>query len=1482
MSLIADIQKDMEKGAVRLITEYRSRLLSDARRLCENPADAEDLVSRTFAKVINKIETHNEDCDFYAWMKTIMVNLHRDDLDHPVARGTEAVDDETLEQCAGADWSTDEQILKNSDSEAIRKAIAELDPKYKQAMLMRYYDEFTLKEIANCLTLPMGTVSRRVQIAHRLLAGKLRAEFGKAKKPLAVLLAALLGVGALFGAWQTSLLAPLLSQSGEAERGEAESFPLQEEAVSTQVQPREKPTTTPVQAKEAPKVTIIRKTASILATAATSLALGAANAEPEVAGAGAEVPVYHLTPLGGGRQDGSDWGNAFSAEQFQEALNTLPKPSVLRVLVGDYPLSAELVVGAGSSISIVGGFIGSGETRGEGQTVIYRDAAAGDLRLVKVESATASFGNIVFSNGCIKASAQHGQAVMATSSAISFADCVFAKNGCEVTSGGSNYGGAIYASGGSLNVTRCAFNSNQLFRRADGSNTYGGAIYTTGTAVILRDSTFTDNAVYSTYQGHNGGALSLNGAGDVLVANCVFTANNTQANDYNIFKNNMGLGGSVYFNPGTSTRRLRIVDCVFDGSYTRANGGNGGVLYATGANQSTSLERVVVRNSGVPGTIKPTGSHGDIYLNAGTLALTNVLLAANSGSNSVIVADGTLDMLNCTVVGTKNGCGIQVKGGSAKVANTILWDNANGGAFAKDGTLSFAYCDSQDGADLPGDGNIGDDPLFGDAVWFHPQSKAGRYTGGWFSGGAWTVDEADSPSIDAGDPSASVGGEPQPNRHRANIGYDAGTAVASKSNLGEPAVPVALAAYLYPLTDAASDAVTVSGEFGLADGGSAALTLYGGDTDGGTDAAAWGGSEGLGTVADWTLVSCRLSGLAGKTYVRLKADDGKSVAWSAAGVFTPALPPTVGDVGISHVTRNTFCVTGRLTSDGGSAASVRVRYWTTDESAATTVDYNLGEPVAPGAVVEMKIAGLEAGADYHCVLEAVNITGVSGGEPLEVRTMTTDPIVVYVTPEGAGIRDGSSWANAFAKIQEAIDVCCCAGDVIRLKAGTYADFGYEGGEDRSQCRVSGAPGLTIRGGYSGEGDAVTGVSTLARDLDADQPEKRLVNVEDSTVSFENLVFTNGCCTVSGQHGLGVRATSSAVSFTDCVFAKNGMEATVSGVNYGGAIYASGGSLSVARCVFNANRVFRRADGSNAYGGAIYATGAAVDVRDSTFTDNAVYSTYEAHNGGALSLNGAGDALVSNCVFTANNTQANDYNIFKNNMGLGGSVYFNPGTSTRRLRIVDCVFDGSYTRANGGNGGVLYATGANQSTSLERVVVRNSGVPGTIGRTSSHGDIYLNAGTLALTNVLLVANTGSNSVIVANGTLDAVNCTVVGTKNGCGVQTKGGAATVLNSILWDNVNGGAVSTGGTLSLAYCDSQDGADAENRVISSDPKLYPADRSRAYHLRQSSPCVGIGDPSMWSADGLDLARNLRLRNGKIDLGCYAFDVPGFILMLK
>ena len=222
MSLIADIHNDIENGAIRLITEYQARLFSDAIKICGNSADAEDLVNRTFVKAINSLSQHKPEKNFYGWMKAILVNLHRDDLDRPVTRGTMPVEDGALEQYAGADWSTDEEILRNSDCEVLREVLQRMDPKERDILLMRYYDGFSLKEIANVLNMPVSTVGRRIHLAMRLLAGKLGTKMGKAKKPLAVLGVLLLGAATLFGAYQTGLIDTLI----ERWNGSADATPV--------------------------------------------------------------------------------------------------------------------------------------------------------------------------------------------------------------------------------------------------------------------------------------------------------------------------------------------------------------------------------------------------------------------------------------------------------------------------------------------------------------------------------------------------------------------------------------------------------------------------------------------------------------------------------------------------------------------------------------------------------------------------------------------------------------------------------------------------------------------------------------------------------------------------------------------------------------------------------------------------------------------------------------------------------------------------------------------------------------------------------------------------------------------------------------------------------------------------------------------------------------------------------------------------------
>lgn len=59
----------------------------------------------------------------------------------------------------------------------------------------------------------------------------------------------------------------------------------------------------------------------------------------------------------------------------------------------------------------------------------------------------------------------------------------------------------------------------------------------------------------------------------------------------------------------------------------------------------------------------------------------------------------------------------------------------------------------------------------------------GCYTGGYFSGGAWSNALANSPLIDLGDPASDASLEPAPNGARVNMGAYGNTEVASKTDL---------------------------------------------------------------------------------------------------------------------------------------------------------------------------------------------------------------------------------------------------------------------------------------------------------------------------------------------------------------------------------------------------------------------------------------------------------------------------------------------------------------------------------------------------------------------------------------------------------------------------------------------------------------------------------------------------------------------------
>ena len=207
MDIAEELRQDREKGARRLESEYKAGMMTLARRFCADEGDAEELVNRTFAAVVDGIDGYLEQSAFFAWMCQIMSNLHSMECrrkSHQMEVFPDVMPDV-------ADEAAREAIYNSLDATIVREALKSLPPDQRESLILYYFFDMPVAKIAKFLAIPAGTVRSRLHYARKALAAKLGAA---AKKPggKALLLAlALCGLTALGAAVYT------IAASGEAQ-----------------------------------------------------------------------------------------------------------------------------------------------------------------------------------------------------------------------------------------------------------------------------------------------------------------------------------------------------------------------------------------------------------------------------------------------------------------------------------------------------------------------------------------------------------------------------------------------------------------------------------------------------------------------------------------------------------------------------------------------------------------------------------------------------------------------------------------------------------------------------------------------------------------------------------------------------------------------------------------------------------------------------------------------------------------------------------------------------------------------------------------------------------------------------------------------------------------------------------------------------------------------------------------------------------------
>jgi RNA polymerase sigma-70 factor (ECF subfamily) len=159
-----------DRDALReLFDAHGGRVYSIARHFFDgDDARARDITQDVFVKVMERIGTFEGASRFTTWLYRLTVNAC---LDAKRAERRLVLVADPPDVAPAIDDAPQSHALDRAEtSERIARAVAQLTPPLRAAILLRYFEGLSYEEIGEALDVPSGTVASRLLRAHEALA----------------------------------------------------------------------------------------------------------------------------------------------------------------------------------------------------------------------------------------------------------------------------------------------------------------------------------------------------------------------------------------------------------------------------------------------------------------------------------------------------------------------------------------------------------------------------------------------------------------------------------------------------------------------------------------------------------------------------------------------------------------------------------------------------------------------------------------------------------------------------------------------------------------------------------------------------------------------------------------------------------------------------------------------------------------------------------------------------------------------------------------------------------------------------------------------------------------------------------------------------------------------------------------------------------------------------------------------------------------
>jgi RNA polymerase sigma factor (sigma-70 family) len=142
--------------------------------LAQNRENAEDLVQDTYLKALGGFASFQPGTNFRAWLFQILKNTFLTSCSQGKRRSTVPLDsEEALPQLPVNSNSAESLLVDRSRLDTIRRAIEQLPIAFREVILLCDVERATYREIAEILSIPIGTVMSRLARARKAVRDSL-------------------------------------------------------------------------------------------------------------------------------------------------------------------------------------------------------------------------------------------------------------------------------------------------------------------------------------------------------------------------------------------------------------------------------------------------------------------------------------------------------------------------------------------------------------------------------------------------------------------------------------------------------------------------------------------------------------------------------------------------------------------------------------------------------------------------------------------------------------------------------------------------------------------------------------------------------------------------------------------------------------------------------------------------------------------------------------------------------------------------------------------------------------------------------------------------------------------------------------------------------------------------------------------------------------------------------------------------------------